>query len=412
MRRGRASGRARTRKPRGGAARAAITVLLLCCCGNPGSPGAGSTEPRGAKGPASPEPGADPGSGASAAHPATPPPPPPVPVPGITFRDGGDRAGSCRGAAIHCNGDYLALARRLAPEVDLPACSAGIPARVRDLVAAPPAPATSPADPDGLRAAVLAALGPADVLSNVDDAPLSVTRAGQGRVDGLLEERLLLADPLVGVVQVRLLWPEGPEPVPAVIGLPGHPDSDDADLEFLDRYHGRALARAGFLVAVPAWRAYDAWHAESEAASALLCAGSSLLAVRQREILLLSRFLRWLRAAGRVGRIGLLAHSGGSVAGNVLVRHHFGFDALVSDHAGPYAWGMPCDDEPGSAFCVEEETDFEMLPLRALVLDDAGVPQRVPVLRQEYGYPRGPSEAITFLRERLVWTAAPASAPQ
>lgn len=309
---------------------------------------------------------------------------------------------ACDETPLTCSEDYLRLARELAPGADLEACRVEQIARVQQLSTTPMPPRTDSLTPEELRGQVLAALAIEPWLQGLDERPLDSRVVARNELPAGVEQVIRLKDPHIGTMRIRLIWPRtAARPLPAVIALPGHPENAWAERDFLRRYGG-ALVEAGFLVAIPSWRAYDGWTAESEATTSLLCAGSSLLAVRQYEILLVDKLLRWLRAQDKVGRVGLLAHSGGSVAGNLLVRHHFSFDALVSDMTGTFAWGLPCESEPDAPFCVQEETDLEVHPLRDQVQSASLVPERVPVLRQRYGYPEGLEPAISFLREHLV----------
>jgi hypothetical protein len=193
-----------------------------------------------------------------------------------------------------------------------------------------------------------------------------------------------------------------------VIALPGHPDTSDPVGEWVDRMHGRAWVDAGFVVAVPSWRAYDGWHAESAATIALLCADSSLLAVRQYEVLLVDRALRGLERPARVDRVGLVAHSGGSAVANVLVRHVFTFGGLVMDRHSGYAWGLACEEGPGASWCVQEESHPGVQLLREMIGDASTAPRLVPVLTQPYGYPEGQARGISFMREHLGGAEVPA----
>ncbi len=330
----------------------------------------------------------------------------PSPGPTVTWTE--DYA--CDETPLTCADDYLRLAREMAPTIDLEACRAETVGRVRQLATVPVPPQQLPLTAEELAVRVRAELGIDSWLEGLDARPLDSRVLSRRQLPGGVEQVGRVRDPHVGAMRIRLLWPDtAARPLPAVISLPGHPDPDWGDREILDRY-GTPLMKAGFLVALPAWRAYDGWNVESEATTSLLCAGSSLTAVRQYEILLVDKLLRWLRTEGKVGRIGLVGHSGGSVAGTLLARHVFTFDALVRDMEARFAWGLPCDPEPEALFCVQEETHLGLHPLRALIQAGDLVPHRVPVLQQAYDYPDGMDATITFLRQHLV-AAEPESTP-
>lgn len=319
----------------------------------------------------------------------------------VAWRSDVGRAWDCDGPSIHCDEPYLDLAR--ARGADQPACLEAAHEELAVLVLEPLPAVAAAAAPSELRDDLLQALDLAWLTDGMDERALDVWVVDERVVDGLLEQRLLVDDPLVGTLQARLLWPlDTVAPVPAVLALPGHPFTDAVDLEFLADQHGEALSRAGHAVLVPTVRAYDAWHAEDAATVALCCAGTSLLAVRHYETLVLQRLLRDLQERGRLGRLAVVGHSGGSVLGRSLLRHASGFDAAVFDFAGEYAWGLPCDDEQGSPLCLQEETHPGLHPLRRQLADGDLVPWTLPVLEQPYGYPDGPDQVLDFLAEQLA----------
>ncbi len=276
---------------------------------------------------------------------------------------------------VYDDAAYVALARALAPSgFDLDGCAAHLPEELRSL--ADPPPPFDPWGADELRDDLMLGLGISRFLDGLDARSLEVVLVDQ-RLDGGVREQVLLAtDPLVGTMQWRLLWPDvGSASLAAIIALPGHPSTDAAAQEFIDLAHGRDYPRNGRLLAVSSNRVYDAWYAESEANAYLLCAGSSLMAVRHYETLLLDRYLRYLG----IDDIALVGHSGGSIALNALVRWDWRWTGAVSDMESNYASGLPCElDEPGGAWCLLDEV-HPHLASRFPQINDLGLaPRQVP----------------------------------
>ncbi len=314
---------------------------------------------------------------------------------GITFHADRDAQWACGAAPVYCSEPYVSLARTLAPDpAALDACAADAPVNQLDLGAVPP-----PFDPwaaDDLRADLVAGMDLGWLLEGLAERPLEVVLVEHAPGPQGRTWRLLASDPIVGTMQWKLRWPGAPaRSLPAVIGLPGHPRVDDPALELLDTDLAGALVEAGYLLAVPSTRAYDAWYAESEAGAYLLCAGSSLMALRHYETLLLDRFLRALG----VTDVSLVGHSGGSIALNALVRHDWRWRAAVSDLQSNYAAVVFCEEDEGPAggYCLLDEVDPHLSRRFPQINDEGLVERRVPWLLRPYGYPAGPGPVLEFL---------------
>jgi len=214
--------------------------------------------------------------------------------------------------------------------------------------------------------------------------------------DGHSDHFLVIQDPLLGDVPARRLVPNSPGPHPAILVLPGHPSQPDATVEFADLQHGRYLAQQGFDVLILSPRAYVG-RPEHNAATAMLCAGMSMVAVRHLEALLLKALLTSLEGRGIVQGIALMGHSGGAVQANALARWDHSFDALVTDHFWPYVDVGPCEDDD-TEMCVPDSHAPRLLPYAdAIESKDEPTPV-LPTHVQEYGYPE-PDAIVTFLTE-------------
>jgi len=303
----------------------------------------------------------------------------------------------CGAQPIFCLDDYIALARSIAPPgVDLDVCAAELPDQLRDLGDAQPP--FDPWDADDLRDDLIVGLDLDWLLDGIDERPLELVLIDEQVTATVRERTYLVTDPIVGTMQWRFLGPvDDLGATSAVIALPGHPDTDDSAQEFLDLEDGSAYPEAGLLLAISSQRAYDGWFAESEANAYLLCAGSSLMAIRVYETLLMDRFIR-SRGSENVSLVG---HSGGSVALNALVRLDWRWRAAVSDLESNYATGWLCDDSPDSAWCLLDEVHPHLAQRFPQINNEGLVERRVPWLMLDYGYPDGAGPVLEFLAEVL-----------
>lgn len=315
---------------------------------------------------------------------------------------------ACAPSPTACNEDYLALAEQL-HEVLSPRsadCGAywsqlsrlqegqGFPADTVD-------PAISPAE---LAVQLSEALRMEFLNESRANAVLDVD-IGPARSDlGYVEQELLLHDPLVGTIHGRLLLPLGTGPWPGVLVLPGH---EETSAFHRDQRFGAELPRHGLAALILDLRAYDGrGGSEHDANLALLCNGSSLMAVRVHEAL---RGLQVLQSDERVcaDRIGLLGHSGGSATLNLLPRLSPVPRALVSDMTTEYAAIIERFEEGelvGGRHLVDE---FHPGLMRLAPALNNFETFDIPVLQTPYGYyegadTMGPSE-VPRPHAMLAW---------
>lgn len=312
----------------------------------------------------------------------------------ITWRVDPSATWDCGQDSVYCADPYIELAFAIAdPERDLHGCADYLPEQSLDLgVYDAPQDAWSA---DDLAADLREGLDLDWLLDGLAQRPLELVLVEERVQGGLRQQRILATDPIVGTMQWRLLWPANEErPLRGILAFPGHPMSDDAGLEFIDSPYGRPLAEAGYLLAVPSVRAYDSMHAESDASAYLICAGSSLLAMRHYEALLLDRALRWLG----VPDLSLVGHSGGSVTMNALVRHDSRWRAAVSDLQSTYAVVMFCvEGGPEGGYCLLDEVHPHLSRRHPQINREDLVPRMLPWSSHEYGYPEGVGPILDFL---------------
>jgi hypothetical protein len=165
--------------------------------------------------------------------------------------------------------------------------------------------------------------------------------------DGYTWIDLVLEHPTMGSWPMALLVPFGPSPYPGAVFLPGHPGlgpDGGQTSQLIDSYgtrNGRELARAGYVVLITSFRAYDSAQVESVANLAALCAGSSLAAIHARNAEI-SRQL--LDATGLVESIAVVGHSGGSIP--AVLTASFGlWEAVVFDLHTDWFLGVIATDD-------------------------------------------------------------------
>ncbi|MCP4873254.1 MAG: hypothetical protein GY898_31560 [Proteobacteria bacterium] len=212
-------------------------------------------------------------------------------------------------------------------------------------------------------------------------------------VPGGERQEIVLEDELLGPQRVVLFLPPGPGPHPAVVGLLGHDQSVE---QFMAGHAGQELLEAGVAVAVPVVRGYDSNEAEDQAARAMLCADSSMMAVRVSEA---RNALRLLRSRPEVcdGHLGILAHSGGSLVANLLVWIEPDLRGIVTDMEGHYNGAR--EATPPDQALLRDETHLGLRSVSRRLIDFRDAP--VPTLRVRYGMPDGAEQVVEFLDAAL-----------
>jgi len=171
------------------------------------------------------------------------------------------------------------------------------------------------------------------LLKKIDRTPLRVTVVSVRDEESHTEQLTIFEEEHVGRFYVMFLVPKARRHDGAgIIGLHGHFGSH---FVFRDEYMGADLARAGYLVAIPWFRAMNLDAAEYGIGRHLFLRGFHLMGLRVYETLLVMRYMK--SGPGlRADRIGLLGHSGGSSVGTLVARSVKGVSALVRDHENNY----------------------------------------------------------------------------
>jgi len=124
-----------------------------------------------------------------------------------------------------------------------------------------------------------------------------------------IEQKLIFDNRLIGRFEVIVLMPSKVDSkFPAIIGLHGYGQSAD---KFKADFSIEELAKSGFLVIMPSFRAMESAEVEYIISKKLLLSGFTLSGIRVFETLLLERYLKTLDIVDHQ-KIGILAHSGGS----------------------------------------------------------------------------------------------------
>ena len=244
---------------------------------------------------------------------------------------------------------------------------------------------TRPLKQSALNALIRETTGAEPLLDRVGKHQRVVQVLSEGTYSDHRRLTLLFEDPLVGPWEAILLLPLGAGPHPAFLASHGH--AEDAP-HFLRYQKGAEFPGLGVALLVHNQRASTADKDEDRAARALLTAGSSLMAIRAYEVAVGLAFLRSNEGIDRK-RIGLIGHSGGSIANLLTIRMVGGFSAHITDGIAEYnSWddGLFADESLPSLFPVSSQiSDVRRGP--------------VPGLELDYSYPEGMTRAAEFLRE-------------
>ncbi len=266
-----------------------------------------------------------------------------------------------------------------------------------------PIPASSRLPSDQLAQRIIDGLAIGFLLDGLAERPLAMAILGESRLrDGVTKKRLLFWDPAVGSFDASLLMPPGRGPFPAVVGLHGHRDDDEI---FAEEFLGLRLARNGIAVLMPRLRAHDCSLTENLIARKLMEQGFTLMGLRVYETLLMHKYLEHSGAVD-ARRVGLLSHSGGSTAANLVVRISDKFRAHVVDYqldphsdiaCGPLK--VHCETVPVLMAMAVEINDFTTLAVPNLL-----VPYK-------FSDPKLQGEIVGFFRRHLGGESTGRSSP-
>ncbi len=194
------------------------------------------------------------------------------------------------------------------------------------------------------------------LIDGLNERELKVTTVMINESKEITEKMLVFTDPYVGKFHVSLLIPKKKQfPLPSIIALHGHIASySNLTFSFAHRYF---LAKNGFVVIAPFFRAMDGAAPEINISTELAESGLSLMGLRVYETLLVEKYIRSLEIVDNQ-RIGLMGHSGGSTTVALSAWVSQDFKTLAKD-MGVFllAWGeefqsedFHCQDIPRLAY--------------------------------------------------------------
>jgi hypothetical protein len=258
----------------------------------------------------------------------------------------------------------------------------------------------------GLRSALLDALNMRFLVDGLPLIPTKVTLIRDqvypypNSTQGLYRERqLLFSDPYIGTFKGILLTPAASAggtlaPYPVVLALHGHAETAE---KYRDLYFAREYPKTGIGILVITSRVMDPWLGEHSVSKKLLLNGFTLMGLHAYEGLIALKYLA-CHPEVKPGKLGLIGHSGGSSAGNLLVR-------IAPERVAAYVSDFTIDysmlDIPEPYHC---ETIPRVYPYHRLINDFRT--STVPVLPVGYEYKRpdgtsATSDIITFFESRL-----------
>ncbi len=245
-----------------------------------------------------------------------------------------------------------------------------------------------------LRKRIITELNVGFLLHKLNQRKLVVTVAATHQYEGYTENELLFKDPQVGTFSVLFLVPNKEKRShPAVVGLHGHGDSSK---RFRDNYFGKELAKKGFIVIMPSFRAMFCDEIERVISEELYLSGFTLMGLRVYETLLT---IKYLKHKNFVDKIGIMGHSGGSDTAYLVSIISPDLQALVYDMY-PNQLNMcyeriHCETIPRLAYYGSQINDFATLKIPSRKFEYS-----------EYGYsnPGDAQKVTTFFKEKLELT--------
>jgi hypothetical protein len=303
-------------------------------------------------------------------------------------------AGLCPFSNEPCASDYESLPER-APEHAFPISEAELWDQLEQLRLGTFPLADGVTGPDELRAELLDAANLQFLLEELAYGELSVTEFDDVAAGPAIQRSFVIEDPFVGPFRGLALLPEGQGPFPTLVIAHGH---EEFDQEWIDRYGGWELVERGYALFVPTLRVNDATQVEADVTLGLLREGFTMMALRVYETLLVARYAAALPHVDPC-RIGLVGHSGGSVASNITARISEGLAVFVSDLTSDYYQEAPGDlfvDETSPALHAlhPQINDFSTLAMPSLKVGYRYETQTAPTLSE---WPR----IYEFLAEHL-----------
>ncbi|MDO8602998.1 MAG: hypothetical protein Q7O04_04020 [Candidatus Omnitrophota bacterium] len=177
-----------------------------------------------------------------------------------------------------------------------------------------------------LRKTIISELNIGFLLNKINQRELVVKVVTVQQREGFTENELLFKDPQVGTFSVLFLVPDKRKgSCSAIVGLHGH---DGSNKMFKDEYFVEELAKKGFAVIMPSFRAMCCDRIEEAISEELYLSGFSFMGWRVYETYLV---IKYLKSKKFINKIGIMGHSGGSDVAYLVSIINPNLQALVYD---------------------------------------------------------------------------------
>ncbi len=246
-----------------------------------------------------------------------------------------------------------------------------------------------PLTEDELREALISRMNIGFLRENIDGRLLQVITTETIEFPEYREKHLLFTDPYVGSFKGILLIPKSAGPHPGIVAIHGHWDSAEV---FRDEF-GNKCPSKGYAILMLTMRNMCVDYYENLFTRSLLLSGFTAMGIRSYETLLGLKYLRFLPEVDGA-RIGLIGHSGGSVANNLTIRTEKIFKAMVTDCFRHYI-GFNMD---GEGYLADESAP-NIWPYHELINEIST--SSIPIMAVPYGYEDKEEEIFQFFNSNL-----------
>ena len=204
-------------------------------------------------------------------------------------------------------------------------------------------------------------------LEKLEDSTVKVKIIDEEEKKSYFRQRLVIKVESLDTFEALLLIPKQTKQLnPAILGLHGHGGSMD---DFAQMLMGNFLADRGYIVLIPDFKAMQD-PLEEEVSREFFRFGKHLMSTRLYESDVLLKLLHNLPDIS-IGRIGLLANSGGSAVAHLLLRLNDKIKAVVTDYDSSFYFSWQefcCESVPALAHYsqqINDRTSFGIPALKA-----------------------------------------------
>lgn len=241
-------------------------------------------------------------------------------------------------------------------------------------------------DPVILRSKILKTLKLDEMIKHYQASPPKVEIVDEHISHDEISQRLKISDSLVGTFEAKITFPDTSlHKRPMILGIHGHGGNCN---DFINQDMISKLFNKGFGILSISFRAMRRLH-ESIISRELVERGYHLMGVRLYEMFIAWQILKNHPLVNQE-RIGILAHSGGSVVANLFVRAFPNFRALVYDYESNF-------HRDWSKLCCESLPNLR--PFRIYLQLARYCP--IPAIKVGYGFRKDSNIVIDFFSNKL-----------